>query len=300
MQASRSGRRPFSFYALAAFFTLFVLFLYGPMSAIFILSFQGPNGGLTFPLNGVSLNWFYALFQQQRTGDIAGSFARSIVARGHRPGADGHHFRDGRARLPASVPRLRLHFLHGDREPDHAGPSGQPRHRPDVPVPGLEDLLVHFGAGRASDLDPAVRAPDHVRGVQPVQSRLRGGGARPRRGTLRDPLDDRAADPVSRHDRGRAVRFHPVLRRVSAHPGDGGPAQHLAARDLEHDHQRHLARAVRDRHGHDCGLLRRDRARAVLDRAHPKAPQPEPGAGTTGDRTRGSSCGSFETSGARP
>ena len=49
------------------------------MSAIYILSFQGPNGGLTFPLNGVSLNWFYALFQQQRTGDIAGSFARSIT-----------------------------------------------------------------------------------------------------------------------------------------------------------------------------------------------------------------------------
>ena len=66
MQAQRFGRRPWSFYALAAFFTLFVLFLYGPMSAIYILSFQGPNGGLTFPLNGVSLNWFYALFQQQR------------------------------------------------------------------------------------------------------------------------------------------------------------------------------------------------------------------------------------------
>ena len=49
------------------------------MSAIYILSFQGPSGGLTFPLNGVSLNWFYALFQQQRTGDIAGSFARSIA-----------------------------------------------------------------------------------------------------------------------------------------------------------------------------------------------------------------------------
>jgi putative spermidine/putrescine transport system permease protein len=79
MQPSRSGRRPFSFYALAAFFTLFVLFMYGPMSAIYILSFQGPNGGLTFPLNGVSLNWFRALFEQQRTGDIAGSFLRSIA-----------------------------------------------------------------------------------------------------------------------------------------------------------------------------------------------------------------------------
>ena len=79
MQASRSGRRPWTFYALAAFFALFVLFMYGPMSAIFILSFQGPQGGLTFPLNGVSLRWFSALFEQQRTGDIAGSFARSIT-----------------------------------------------------------------------------------------------------------------------------------------------------------------------------------------------------------------------------
>jgi putative spermidine/putrescine transport system permease protein len=79
MQPTHSGKRPWTFYALAAFFTLFVLFLYGPMSAIYILSFQGPNGGLTFPLNGVSLTWFYALFEQQRTGDIAGSLMRSIT-----------------------------------------------------------------------------------------------------------------------------------------------------------------------------------------------------------------------------
>jgi putative spermidine/putrescine transport system permease protein len=74
-----SGRRPWTFYALAAFFALFVMFLYGPMTVIFILSFQGPGGGLTFPMQGVSLNWFRALFEQQRTGDFAGSFARSIT-----------------------------------------------------------------------------------------------------------------------------------------------------------------------------------------------------------------------------
>jgi putative spermidine/putrescine transport system permease protein len=74
-----SGSRPWSFYALAAFFTLFVLFLYGPMTVIFILSFQGPSGGLTFPMRGASLTWFWALFEQQRTGDFAGSFARSIA-----------------------------------------------------------------------------------------------------------------------------------------------------------------------------------------------------------------------------
>jgi putative spermidine/putrescine transport system permease protein len=73
------GRRPWTFYALAAFFALFVIFLYGPMSAIYILSFQGPSGGLTFPMQGFSFDWFYALFGQQRTGDIQGSFTRSIL-----------------------------------------------------------------------------------------------------------------------------------------------------------------------------------------------------------------------------
>ena len=48
-------KRSLEFYVLAIFFTIFVLFLYGPLSAIVILSFQGPDGGLTFPLNGVSL-----------------------------------------------------------------------------------------------------------------------------------------------------------------------------------------------------------------------------------------------------
>jgi putative spermidine/putrescine transport system permease protein len=74
-----SGRRPLSFYALTLVFTLFVLFLYGPMTAIYILSFQGPTGGLTFPMRGFSLRWFGALFGQERTGDFAGSFERSLV-----------------------------------------------------------------------------------------------------------------------------------------------------------------------------------------------------------------------------
>jgi putative spermidine/putrescine transport system permease protein len=72
-------RRPRSFYLLAAFFGLFVLFLYGPIVTIGILSFQGPNGGLTFPMNGVSLYWFYDLFEQQAVGDIWGAFRRSFA-----------------------------------------------------------------------------------------------------------------------------------------------------------------------------------------------------------------------------
>ena len=72
-------RRTFEFFALTAFFILFVLFLYGPMSAILILSFQGENGGLTFPLNGLSFHWFANLLEQQAVGDFGGSFRRSFL-----------------------------------------------------------------------------------------------------------------------------------------------------------------------------------------------------------------------------
>ncbi|TWG92352.1 putative spermidine/putrescine transport system permease protein [Mesorhizobium sp. J18] len=72
-------RRSGEFWVLAIFFALFVLFLYGPLSAILILSFQGPNGGLTFPMNGVSLHWFRNLTQQQAVGDFGGSFRRSFT-----------------------------------------------------------------------------------------------------------------------------------------------------------------------------------------------------------------------------
>ncbi|WP_377289935.1 ABC transporter permease [Rhizobium sp. SG2393] len=72
-------KRTLEFYILAAFFALFVLFLYGPLSAVLILSFQGPEGGLTFPLNGVSLHWFGNLFEKQAVGDFGAAFRRSFA-----------------------------------------------------------------------------------------------------------------------------------------------------------------------------------------------------------------------------
>ena len=72
-------KRPLSFWFLAAFFILFVLFLYGPTITIAILSFQGPQGGLTFPMRGVSFHWFRDLFQEQAVGDIWGAFRRSLL-----------------------------------------------------------------------------------------------------------------------------------------------------------------------------------------------------------------------------
>jgi putative spermidine/putrescine transport system permease protein len=72
-------KRGLSFYLLAGFFTLFLIFLYGPTLTIAILSFQGPQGGLTFPMNGVSTYWYADLFEEQAVGDIWGSFRRSFV-----------------------------------------------------------------------------------------------------------------------------------------------------------------------------------------------------------------------------
>ncbi|MEO1424498.1 MAG: ABC transporter permease [Pseudomonadota bacterium] len=72
-------RRGLTHYLLAAFFALFLVFLYGPTVTIAILSFQGPGGGLTFPMRGVSLHWFFDLFEEQAVGDIWGSFARSFL-----------------------------------------------------------------------------------------------------------------------------------------------------------------------------------------------------------------------------
>ena len=71
--------RPGSFYALATVFALFVLFLYGPMITIFVLSFQGPEGGLTFPMRGVSLHWFARLWEGLGVVDIAAAFRRSVA-----------------------------------------------------------------------------------------------------------------------------------------------------------------------------------------------------------------------------
>jgi putative spermidine/putrescine transport system permease protein len=73
--------RPKSFYLLGAFFLVFLGFLYGPMAGIYLLSFQGPEGGMSFPMKGASLHWFSVLFGGhggEGIGDIPGAFGRSM------------------------------------------------------------------------------------------------------------------------------------------------------------------------------------------------------------------------------
>jgi len=73
-----SEKRPASFYWLAAVFGLFVLFLYGPVITILVLSFQGPQGGLTFPMNGFSLHWFVQLTKGIGLVDISQGLWNSL------------------------------------------------------------------------------------------------------------------------------------------------------------------------------------------------------------------------------
>lgn len=73
-----NDKRTAGFWFLALFFTAFVLFLYGPMLVIVVLSFQGPEGGLTFPIRGLSLHWFYKLAEGLGVVDIGAALKRSL------------------------------------------------------------------------------------------------------------------------------------------------------------------------------------------------------------------------------
>src|SRR5271155_1536271 len=72
-------RRPWTFYALASLLGAFLIFLYGPMLVIYLLSFQGPNGGVTFPMVGTSIVWFEDILKRGQMANIPVSFGRSVA-----------------------------------------------------------------------------------------------------------------------------------------------------------------------------------------------------------------------------
>jgi putative spermidine/putrescine transport system permease protein len=73
------GKRPWTFYALGGLFGAYLLFLYGPMLVMYLLSFQGPNGGVTFPLVGISTVWFEDILRPGQMANIPVAFERSIA-----------------------------------------------------------------------------------------------------------------------------------------------------------------------------------------------------------------------------
>ena len=76
--ASAGAKRPWTFYVLASLFGFYLLFLYGPMLVIYLLSFQGSNGGVTFPMVGFSFDWFADLVKPGQMANIPASLQRSL------------------------------------------------------------------------------------------------------------------------------------------------------------------------------------------------------------------------------
>ena len=63
----------------SSYYVVFLLFIYGPMFAMFILSFQGRRGGTSFPMRGWSLYWWNKLLEPSSVGDMQGAMLRSII-----------------------------------------------------------------------------------------------------------------------------------------------------------------------------------------------------------------------------
>ena len=208
-----------------------MVFLYGPIIAIVILSFQGVDGGLTFPMNGVSVHWFGKLFEQQMVGDFEASFARSFtlacvvmvltvvfsLAAGL---AFRKPFRGATVVFYLTVASLivpsilitlgiGLMFDRAGFEP-HWYSSGLGAHLTWTLPFGL---LIMFAV------------------VQPVRPVVRGSGEGSRRAPLAGVPVRGAADHRSEPGGRRPVRIHAVLRRVRAYIARSRCAQHPAARE---------------------------------------------------------------------
>jgi putative spermidine/putrescine transport system permease protein len=63
----------------SVYYMLFIVFIYGPMIAMFILSFQGRRGGTSFPMRGFSLYWWERLLEPSTVGDLQGALGRSLI-----------------------------------------------------------------------------------------------------------------------------------------------------------------------------------------------------------------------------
>ena len=63
----------------SVYYVIFLIFVYGPMFAMFTLSFQGPRSGTRFPMQGSSFYWWEKLTGPSVVGDLKASLARSLI-----------------------------------------------------------------------------------------------------------------------------------------------------------------------------------------------------------------------------
>jgi putative spermidine/putrescine transport system permease protein len=72
------GRKRTVKWLLAAYFVVFLIFLYGPMLVMAVLSLQGPLGGITFPMRGFGFGWWRDLASGYNADLIRTTAIRSL------------------------------------------------------------------------------------------------------------------------------------------------------------------------------------------------------------------------------
>ncbi|MBT3332234.1 MAG: ABC transporter permease subunit, partial [Rhodospirillaceae bacterium] len=72
-------KRAPGYWPRATLIYLYLLFLYGPIIIIVLLSFQADNASLSFPMQGFSLFYFGEVFDPQYIGDFRWPFGRSVI-----------------------------------------------------------------------------------------------------------------------------------------------------------------------------------------------------------------------------
>lgn len=63
----------------SGYYIVFIVFIFGPMFAMFILSFQGRRGSMNFPMRSYGFYWWNKLIEPSAVGDMQGALLRSII-----------------------------------------------------------------------------------------------------------------------------------------------------------------------------------------------------------------------------
>lgn len=72
------GERRATKWGLGFYFLLFLIFLYGPMIVMAVISLQGASASITFPLRGFSLHWWEALWNGEHSSVIKTTTGTSL------------------------------------------------------------------------------------------------------------------------------------------------------------------------------------------------------------------------------
>jgi putative spermidine/putrescine transport system permease protein len=73
------GRSSLTGWILGTLAVVFLAYQWLPIFTLGLLSFSGPTGGTTFPMNGMSLHWYQELWRASVMADFKPPLLRSVM-----------------------------------------------------------------------------------------------------------------------------------------------------------------------------------------------------------------------------